>query len=262
MRQPDDLVWQGYNPDKGVGVFAYGDLQLTLDERYDPSIHHCLPVCVRGAYELNLLAIWAMGHKEKARSYIGQVYYAVQRYAEFTRERPTVVVGDFNSNAIWDRERAVSNHSGVVKALAAANIASAYHEYFDETPGQERQHTYYHHRSAHSGWHLDYCFFPTAWLPRLHAVKRPSASNRRHSARASSSTTRPYRSRRARTRRGPVPTSSGGALMRRSMTPTSDPSTRGRASGPVRRAAPAPSPPSSGRRPAVRAREPLPGRAS
>ncbi|CAN5835491.1 hypothetical protein BH10CHL1_BH10CHL1_33340 [soil metagenome] len=170
MRQPDDLVWQGYNPDKGVGVFAYGDLQLTLDERYDPSIHHCLPVCVRGAYELNLLAIWAMGHKEKARSYIGQVYYAVQRYAEFIRERPTIVVGDFNSNAIWDRERAVSNHSGVVKALAAANIASAYHEYFDETPGQERQHTYYHHRSAHAGWHLDYCFVPTAWLPRLQAV--------------------------------------------------------------------------------------------
>ena len=170
IRYPEDFLWQGNNPDKGVGVFAYGDLRLTLDERYDPSIHHCIPVCVRGEYELNLLAIWAMGHKEKARSYIGQVYYAVQRYADFIRERPTILVGDFNSNAIWDRERKVSNHSGVVKALATANIASAYHEYFDETPGQERQKNYFHHRSAYNGWHLDYCFIPTAWLPRLQAV--------------------------------------------------------------------------------------------
>lgn len=170
LRLPTDFVWQGDNPDKGVGVFAYGDLQLAIDPSYDPTIRHCIPVRIQGEYNLNLLAIWAMGHKEKARSYIGQVYYAVQRYADFIRERATILVGDFNSNAIWDRERAISNHSGVVKALAVANMASAYHEYFGETPGQENQNTYFHHRSPHQGYHLDYCFVPTAWLPRLQAV--------------------------------------------------------------------------------------------
>ncbi|MCE7983664.1 MAG: hypothetical protein DYG89_21020 [Caldilinea sp. CFX5] len=73
---PLDFLWQGDNLDKGVGVFAYGDLRFTLDERYDPSFRHCIPLRVSGAYDLHLLAIWAMGHRQKARSYIGQVYHA------------------------------------------------------------------------------------------------------------------------------------------------------------------------------------------
>ncbi|MFN8487698.1 MAG: hypothetical protein U0350_08915 [Caldilineaceae bacterium] len=170
IRLPDDFLWQGDNPDKGVGIFAYGDLRLTLDPAYEPAFRHCIPVRISGACELNLLAIWAMGHKQKARSYVGQVYYAVQHYANFIRERPTILIGDFNSNAIWDHERTISNHSAVVKALAEANIASAYHTYFDETHGREKQNTYFHYRSPHRGYHLDYCFVPSAWLPRLQAV--------------------------------------------------------------------------------------------
>ncbi len=167
---PADFLWQGDNLDKGVGVFGYGDLRLTLDERYDPTIRHCIPLRVSGDYELNLLAVWAMGHKEKARSYVGQVYHAVHHYADFLCERATLVLGDFNSNAIWDRERKVSNHSALVAALADANLVSVYHEYFDEAPGHERQATYFHHRSPHQGYHLDYCFVPKPWLSRLQTV--------------------------------------------------------------------------------------------
>lgn len=170
IRPPDDFLWQGGNLDKGVGVFAYGDLRLTLDERYDPAFRHCIPVRVTGAQELNLLAVWAMGHKQKALSYIGQVYYAALHYADFLRERPSVLIGDFNSNAIWDRERAISNHSAVVRLLAEAGLISLYHTYFGEAPGQEQQGTFYFHRHPHRGYHLDYCFAPAAWLPRLTAV--------------------------------------------------------------------------------------------
>ena len=167
---PDDFLWQGENLDKGVGVFAYGNLRLTLDERYDPTIHHCIPIRVSGDLDLHLLAVWAMGHKQKARSYVGQVYHAVHYYADFLREREAVVLGDFNSNAIWDRERKVSNHTALVGALGAANLVSVYHTYFDEAPGHERQPTYFHHRSPHNGYHLDYCFVPKSWLGRLQTV--------------------------------------------------------------------------------------------
>ena len=158
---PTDFLWQGENLDKGVGVFGYGDLRFTLDERYDPAFRHCIPIRVHGEQDLHLLAVWAMGHKQKARSYIGQVYHAVLHYADFIRERSTVVIGDFNSNAIWDRERTISKHSAVVKALAEANMTSAYHAHLGETPGRENQHTYFHVRSPHRGYHLDYCFVPT-----------------------------------------------------------------------------------------------------
>lgn len=167
---PMDFLWQGENLDKGVGAFAYGDLRFTLDERYDPAFRHCIPLRVSGDYDLHVLAIWAMGHRQKARSYIGQVYHALLHYADFLRERETILLGDWNSNAIWDRERSVSNHSAVVKLLAEANLVSVYHEYFGETPGRERQHTYFHHRSPHQGYHLDYCFVPKSWLPRLKSV--------------------------------------------------------------------------------------------
>ncbi|MEZ4865056.1 MAG: hypothetical protein R3C14_27320 [Caldilineaceae bacterium] len=166
----DDFLWQGENLDKGVGVFAFGDWRLALDERYDPAFRHCIPLRSQGEPDLHLLAVWAMGHRQKARSYVGQVYHAVLHYADFLRERPTIVLGDFNSNAIWDRERAVSNHSALVKLLAEAGLVSVYHEYFGEAHGQEQQSTYFHQRSPHKGYHLDYCFVPQAWLARLKAV--------------------------------------------------------------------------------------------
>jgi exodeoxyribonuclease-3 len=75
-----------------------------------------------------------------------------------------------NSNAIWDRERAVSNHSAVVRLLAAAGLVSVYHTHFGEAQGHERQETFFFHRHQHRGYHLDYCFIPESWLPRLATV--------------------------------------------------------------------------------------------
>ena len=168
--QPADFLWQGENLDKGVGIFAYGDLRFTLDARYDPAFRHCIPIRVQGEQELHVLAVWAMGHQQKARSYIGQVYHALLHYADFIRERETILVGDFNSNAIWDHERAVSNHSAVVRLLHDAGMVSVYHAYFNEAPGREQQPTFYWHRNAHKGYHLDYCFVPKPWLARLTTV--------------------------------------------------------------------------------------------
>jgi endonuclease/exonuclease/phosphatase family metal-dependent hydrolase len=164
---PDDFLWQGDNLDKGVGVFSYGNLRLALDDRYDPTIRHCVPVRVSGDLDIHLLAVWAMGHRQKARSYVGQVYAAVHHYADFIRERPTVILGDLNSNAIWDAERKVSNHSAVVRDLAAAGLVSVYHESTGEAHGREEQQTFFLHRAAHKGYHLDYCFVPRIWWPNL-----------------------------------------------------------------------------------------------
>ncbi len=167
---PDDFLWQGDNLDKGVGVFGYGNLRFTLDERYDPTIRHCVPVQVSGDLDLHILAVWAMGHRQKAHSYVGQVYHALQHYADFLREKEAVVLGDFNSNAIWDHERKVSNHSAVVRDLAAAQLVSLYHETSGDAHGHEEQQTYFYHRSAQKGYHLDYCFVPQPWLGNLQTM--------------------------------------------------------------------------------------------
>jgi exonuclease III len=170
VHPPTDFLWQGDNPDKGVGVFAHADLRYTLYRQYEPSIRHCIPIQVHGDVELHLLAVWAMGHPNKVQSYVGQLYAAVQRYADFIRERETIIIGDWNSNAIWDRERAVSNHSTVIKLLEAMGLTSVYHEYFGEVHGQEQQNTFFLHRSPQKGYHLDYCVVPKSWLSRLKSV--------------------------------------------------------------------------------------------
>lgn len=174
---PSDFVWFGENSSKGVGIFSWTKWTFTIDPSHDPSIHHCIPViATRGADEeaegkVNLLAIWASGHKQKELSYVGQVYRAVEQYHDFVRQRPTFVLGDWNSNAIWDRERQVSNHSNVIKKLAEAGIVSLYHEHFGEAHGKESQMTFWLYRDQSKGYHLDYCAAPKTWLPKLQSLR-------------------------------------------------------------------------------------------
>jgi hypothetical protein len=52
---------------------------------------------------------------------------------------PCVVVGDFNSSALWDRKhRADCNHSALVRSLGEYGLVSAYHSFFDEFMGRKR----------------------------------------------------------------------------------------------------------------------------
>lgn len=169
---PNDFVWYGSNPHKGVGIFSWSDWRFAIDADHDPLIQHCIPVVARRDEEmLHLVAVWAMGHKKKEFSYVGQVYQGVHRYFEFLQQCPAFVLGDWNSNAIWDRERKVSNHSNVIRKLADAGIVSLYHEYFDEPHGRETQATYWHQRQQFPGYHLDYCAAPKSWLAQVQSVR-------------------------------------------------------------------------------------------
>ncbi len=175
---PTSYVWHGDNLDKGVGVFSWTGLNLTIDPCHDPSIRHCVPIVATvddgrvddGRWttkEIHLLAVWAMGHRQKEFSYVGQVYRALNTYWDFIQQHQTVVTGDWNSNAIWDRERQVSNHSAVIKKLAEAGMVSLYHEHFGEAHGKESQMTFWLYRDQSKGYHLDYCAVPRLWLPAL-----------------------------------------------------------------------------------------------
>ncbi|MFN8444321.1 MAG: hypothetical protein U0175_26295 [Caldilineaceae bacterium] len=171
VTQPNDYLWYGLNPSKGIGIFSWTDWTFAVDPCHDAEIHHGVPIVARRGEELlHLVAIWASGHKQKELSYVGQVYRAVETYRDFIRERPTFVIGDWNSNAIWDRERRVSNHSNVIKKLAEAGLVSLYHEHFGEAHGRESQMTFWWHRDQSKGYHLDYCVAPQEWLPRLKSL--------------------------------------------------------------------------------------------
>jgi exonuclease III len=170
MPPPSAGLWFGDNSNRGLGVFSYTGLNFELHRSYDDSIRYCVPLKVSGHSNFNLIAIWAMGHADPALSYIGQVFQALAVYQDFIEQAETLLVGDFNSNTIWDRPRRVGNHSRVVADLEKTGIVSLYHTYFKEDQGLETQPTFYLYRNQEKNYHLDYCFAPTHWAHKLKSV--------------------------------------------------------------------------------------------
>jgi exonuclease III len=168
--QPNCRAWFG-DPGaaKGVGVFGFSNLHFELaDDIYDPSIRYCIPLRVTGSWNYHLVAVWAMAQKDHSSwGYVGQVCRALEKYQEFIGECDTFLLGDFNSNKIFDRPRREFNHTLMVEQLARHEIISLYHEYFHETHGEENHPTFYLTKKVTRPFHLDYCFAPVGWSQQV-----------------------------------------------------------------------------------------------
>ena len=156
---PNDFFWYGNNEHKGIGIFSYSDYKFELVEEFNPEFRYIIPLKVSNDNEeFYLFAIWAMDNKvRKEARYIAQVWLAINHYAELL-DKPIILVGDFNSNQIWDKEKRIANHSSVVKLLSEKSIESLYHKSYSENHGKETQPTFFLHRNKEKPYHLDYCF--------------------------------------------------------------------------------------------------------
>jgi endonuclease/exonuclease/phosphatase family metal-dependent hydrolase len=87
-------------------------------------------------------------------------------------QAPIVLIGDLNSNRIWDKTHPSDlNHTALVDLLKQHDIISAYHVYFDEEHGRETTPTYYFHWNQQRPYHIDYCFIPRKGAPALRGVE-------------------------------------------------------------------------------------------
>jgi exonuclease III len=82
-----------------------------------------------------------------------------------------MLVGDFNSNSIWDRKHRVSNHSNVVKYLEDKGIFSTYHLFHKQLQGKEVHPTLYMYRHQDKPYHIDYCFVSADLVQRIQSVE-------------------------------------------------------------------------------------------
>lgn len=162
--------WFGNDPRRGVAVLASSRFTLTAVRLRTPLPRWVIPIRVRGPVSFLLLAIWAKN--EGKDRYVRGVVRGIRRLRRQIRREPTVVLGDLNSNAIWDDEHPPGwNHSGLVTLLDQLGLVSAYHHWHREAHGAETRPTFFEYRHAHRPYHLDYCFLPRPWLPRLDAVR-------------------------------------------------------------------------------------------
>jgi exonuclease III len=166
------FLWFGDNPNKGLAVLSFNGYKICPISAHNTDLKHIIPIRVeKGDTSFHLLAIWANNPGDKDGPYVAQVWKAVQHYKELMAAGPCMLMGDFNSNAIWDKEHKGKGHSAVVNNLRALGISSCYHHFNQCAHGAELHPTHYLYRHEDKAYHLDYCFVSDCFLQRLKQVE-------------------------------------------------------------------------------------------
>jgi len=172
MPAPRDTLWFGQNQNKGLGIFSYCDLGFKVLDVHNDNFKMIIPIAVSGRhFDFTLFAIWANNPNDPDGQYVTQVWKAIHHYDAAITSRHTILIGDFNSNTIWDRPKREGNHSTVVKRLEEKGIHSVYHKYFNQLQGSEEHPTLYMYRHKDKPYHIDYCFASADLLENLKSVE-------------------------------------------------------------------------------------------
>jgi exonuclease III len=165
-------AWAGSNPNKGLGVIGFRPASYKITETADPALPWHIPFSVHG---LNIVALWAHQASRELR-YVRVTHEIVDRHADYLAGGRGLIVGDFNSNTIWDREHPGRNHSMLVDKLGGLGLDSVFHRQEQTAHGNELVKTYFHTKNLQFGHHIDYAFLssdveakvsvgePEAWL--------------------------------------------------------------------------------------------------
>ncbi len=161
---PETCLWMGKNPNKGLGVFAFGGVALRRAEPFFPTLDFVLPVVVAGATQFNLLAVWAQNaNSGNIRKHtLGPLRRGLTKYRDFLSDGPAVMGGDLNNNIFWDKPGWRINHAKMVATATDLGLVSAYHEVMGEPQGSESIPTHYWRDRKKDGpvYHIDYAFVP------------------------------------------------------------------------------------------------------
>jgi exonuclease III len=170
--KPTDTLWFGKNKNKGLGIFSYSNFRFTVPDNHNEDFKMIIPITLKGEKSsFSLFAIWANNPSDPDGQYITQVWKAINYYDILLKNERTILIGDFNSNTIWDRKHRVSNHSNVVKLLEEKGIFSTYHLHHKQTQGAEKDPTLYMYRHKDKPYHIDYCFASTDMVEKLQSVE-------------------------------------------------------------------------------------------
>lgn len=170
--KPRDSVWFGKNRNKGLGIFSYSNFRFKVLDVHNDNLQMIIPIAVSGGkFDFTLFAIWANNPADRDGQYITQVWKAMHQYDSLITNKRTILIGDFNSNTIWDKPRREGNHSTVVKRLEEKGIHSVYHKHFHQIQGKEQHPTLYLYRSKDKSYHLDYCFASKDMVEHLKSVE-------------------------------------------------------------------------------------------
>ena len=162
-------LWSGKLHFKGLSVRSHGLYSLEAMRCPGELPRYFVPMQVSGLERFQLIGVWAQN--DDPDRYVRGIVRAVSLCRDQILAQPTVIAGDFNANACWNDEHpADRNFSALARQLDGLGLVSAYHQFSGEAFGEETRPTFYLHRFPHRPYHIDYCFIPKSWLPRLRSV--------------------------------------------------------------------------------------------
>jgi exonuclease III len=172
IKSINQFLWFGDNTNKGIGILTLNSkYKIELHPDYTDEFKYVIPIKVTGEKEeFILFAVWAQNTQKRYYSYIGQIYLALNHY-EALLDNPCIIIGDWNSNKVFDRQKRVGTHSDVVNYLLERNIYSLYHYYYNEKRGEETQATHYFRKERERPFHIDYIFSSKCFLDRLNKIE-------------------------------------------------------------------------------------------
>jgi exonuclease III len=176
-----NYLWVGDSKNKGIGVFPKNNHRvdaLAWSGTYSISglasvapshtwhsrdLKYFLPFSING--HLTALAVWTKGSDTQAFAYIGQLWKYLQIHRSELAKDNVIVLGDLNSNAIWDKPDRWWSHSDVIRELAELKLHSMYHQQTGEAQGNEKRPTFFLQRNTAKPYHIDYAFVAFNLLP-------------------------------------------------------------------------------------------------
>jgi exonuclease III len=156
--------WIGSNPHKGLGLLVRKPFEVVDFQHTGLTWIGCAKIS--GPKDLTLYPVWTgIPKADRSLRYIRQIHLLLDRLATNPPVGNVVVVGDFNSNTIWDKEHGDRCHSKAVERLAGLGLRSAFHELTKIPQGAENKvaPTIYFRKNLDLPYHID-CLFASEGL--------------------------------------------------------------------------------------------------
>jgi exonuclease III len=145
---------------RGLAVIGKNGTTFRVDPIWDPTLPWFTPVHIGN---LRVLAVWA-SVLTNSRRYVRLVHEALDLYQDFLEHDQAIVIGDLNSNTVFDGKHRGLSHTDLVDRLSSKGLTSVWHHQHNEAHGQESRPTFYMYRRPEKTWHLDYAFVSNAFL--------------------------------------------------------------------------------------------------